>query len=91
VAKSKKSKKKNLPKKENQTKDTSLDTSAWIPMRTGLLIITVLSIAMVVFVVWQTYGDLTLGESIRYGLVRGGSIWIIFLLVLLFNRFFRNR
>lgn len=60
-------------------------------MRTGLIVIAVLSVGMAAFTIWQTYEVLPLIDSIRYGLVRGVSIWVIFGIAYTFNRFVRGR
>ena len=60
-------------------------------MRTGLIVIAIVSLALTILTVWQTYGPLTFAESLRYGLVRGGSIWVIFIVAYLLNRWLRGR
>ena len=63
----------------------------WIPMRTGLIVIGVVSLGLAILTFWQTYGALTFSESLYYGLVRGGSIWVIFLGAYFLNRWLRGR
>jgi hypothetical protein len=93
MAQKKKTKKKK--KKTTKLKSTKAEmppVEPWISMRTGLIVITLLSVAMFLFVIWQTSdSSLTLSDRVTVGLVRGGAIWVIFLLVILFNRFIRNR
>jgi hypothetical protein len=62
----------------------------WIPMRTGLIIITITSIAMAVLTAYQAIPVKGTLEGILYGLLFGGLIWIIFLGMILFNRWIRR-
>jgi hypothetical protein len=86
-----KKKKKNTTNKQKSTKAEMPPVEPWISMRTGIIVITFLSVAMIIFVMWTLGDSGTLADRVRYALVRGGSIWVIFLLVYLFNRFIRNR
>lgn len=81
-------------KKSKQSKprpDALRTNQPWIPLRSGLIIMGVVSLALTIFTIWQTYGPLTFAESLRYGLVRGGSLWVIFAGALFLNRWLRGR
>lgn len=78
--------------KKGRKNSSAPDPNApWIPMRTGLLIVTLVSVGMAAFTIWQTYDVLPFMESLRYGLVRGGSLWVIFGIAYAFNRFVRGK
>ncbi|HEY62018.1 MAG TPA: hypothetical protein G4N95_05140 [Anaerolineae bacterium] len=81
------SKKKNKSKKKEE--ESTLKTT-WISMRSGLAIITIVSILLVIWTVWKASTG-PIGERILWGLAFGGSIWVIFLFALFINRLFRRR
>lgn len=66
-----------------------LKGSAWIPYRTGIIIIAVLSIGMIAMTAYQavTQFGMTWGEGLLRGLIFGGMLWIIFFGFILLNRF----
>lgn len=64
--------------------------SAWISLRTGFITITIVSLALATWTTLQATAVKGLGESILWGLAFGGSIWLIFLLAMLFNRWVRR-
>ena len=74
-------------KKTNKSKPDPY--SPWIQMRTGLIVITIVSIGMAVFMGLPAYQAMGL-EGILWGLGFGVAIWVIFFGALLFNRFFRG-
>ncbi len=59
-------------------------------MRTGLILITIVSIGMAVLTAFQSVPAKGWLEGILWGLFFGGSIWIIFLVFLLYGRLFRK-
>lgn len=63
----------------------------WIPLRAGLIMMAVLSLAFAGYIAWQVYPTEGLLNSILYGLLFGGSLWVVFLGFTLFNRFFRRK
>jgi hypothetical protein len=51
----------------------------WIPRETGYTAITVVSVGMAVWTIWQTVaGGDTLWKGILWGLIFGASIWLVF-------------
>ena len=76
--------------KEKDTKYASQPAGAWIPMRTGLIIITIVSVVMAVLTAWQAVPVKGWVEGILWGVLFGGSIWVIFLGFLLYGRLFRK-
>jgi hypothetical protein len=83
VTKSKKTRKKEARKQESLT-------GAWLPTRGGFITVGVVSLALAVWTAIQAARALPLLESILWGLVFGGSIWAIFLIVYLVNRYLRR-
>lgn len=65
-----------------------LQGNAWIPYRTGIIIIAVLSIGMIVMTAYQAVTEfgMTWGEGLLRGLLFGGTLWIIFFGFILLNR-----
>jgi hypothetical protein len=83
VTKSKKTRKKEA------RKQMAAD-EAWLPSRGGFITVGVVSLALTIWTAVQAARALPLLESIVWGLVFGGSIWAIFLIVYLVNRFLRR-
>ncbi len=65
-------------------------SGAWLPTRTGLYVLTFVSLALAAWTTWQVSRALSLLESVLWGIGFGGSIWVIFLGVFLLNRFLRR-
>jgi len=81
----KKTKTKPKPKREGNVNDP------WISMRSGLKVIAFASIVVFIMTVWQ--GAQTVGwlKGILWGLVFGGSIWLIFFGALKLNQWIRRK
>ncbi len=75
-------------KKKNESQTTAAPEGAgpWIPMRTGVIIIAITSVAMAALVISQNWPYMSPLESIGWGLFYGGLIWAIFFGMLAFNR-----
>ena len=80
---------KNQMKKSNKSK---VDPhSPWIKMRTGLVVITIVSIGMAVFMGWPVYQATdSLAEGLLWGFGFGIAIWAIFFGAVYLNRLFRG-
>jgi len=64
--------KNNKHEKENQRKP-------WIPWKTGLMAITVVSVSLALWVGWQVIvTEDNIGKGILWGLIFGGSTWLVF-------------
>lgn len=83
MGKSKKTKKK-------EARRQIAESEAWLPSRGGFITVGVVSLALTIWTAIQANRALPLLESILWGLVFGGSIWAIFLIVYLVNRFLRR-
>ncbi len=84
----KKSANKSLKKASKQAASTSeLKGNAWIPYKTGIIIIAVLSVGMAAMTVIQAVQlGKTIGEALLSGLFFGGMLWVIFFGFILLNR-----
>lgn len=84
---------KKKPKKKIQEPEITENTTddAWLPPRAGLTILVVVTVAFIAWTTWQGMKTTSFGESLVTGLILGGSIWVIFLVIFLFNRFVRRR
>lgn len=82
---------KTQPKQKKKRPKAKSNPNAWIEMRTGLIIICIISIAIGGFMGWSVYQiDHNLAEGILWGLGFGGAIWGIFFIALFFNRVVRG-
>ncbi|MDT8897251.1 MAG: hypothetical protein ACPLUL_10540 [Thermanaerothrix sp.] len=78
-------------KKKRQVESDPFATGQpWLSMKSAIITMAVVSVLMVAWVTWQGSYSKPLGESLLWGLVFGGSIWIVFLLFLLIHRLFRR-
>jgi hypothetical protein len=66
--------------------------SPWLKMRTGLLIVSIVSIGIGAFMGWAVYQiDKNIMEGLLWGLGFGGAIWGIFFIAFYFNRAVRGK
>jgi hypothetical protein len=80
---------KNQPAKKSPTQPLN---APWISMRTGIIVIAIVSAVMAVLTGYQAQqSGRTLLDSILLGLLFGGLIWAIFFGNLLVNRFLRRK
>ena len=65
----------------------------WLSRRTGLILITVISLLVAVFMGWNasTAENIGWGEALLWGLGFGVSIWVIFVVSMLFFGWIRGR
>lgn len=76
--------------KENSKLSGSIN-EAWISMRTGLIVMAVVSLGMGVLAAWsgiQTQGTV---KGLLWGLGFGAAVWVVFAVALIFNRFLRGK
>ena len=77
--------------KKTDAKEKSKPSSkAWISMRTGVGLITVISIGMAVLTAWEAIPQKGWVEGILWGLLFGVLIWAVFFGMIAFNRFIRR-
>jgi hypothetical protein len=75
-----------------QTEETpNRFTRSWITMSKGVRVITVMSLSLGLWTSYNTVRALGWAEGLMWGFIFGGSIWLVFFLVLSVNRVFRRR
>jgi hypothetical protein len=62
----------------------------WIPIRTGMIAISIVSLAMFAWTAYQTIPAIGIWSGLLYALIAGGSLWLVFLVAILFHRFMRR-
>lgn len=77
-------------KKDQQADEMAKLTEPWISMRSGLIIIAIVSIGMGAWTAFQAIPIKGLVEGTLWGMAFGGSIWLVFALMLAFNRILRH-
>jgi hypothetical protein len=96
---SKQTKKGNQPVKPSQkAKDKKLQAASdpmvmkpWIAMRTGVIVIAIVSIGLSMNTGYQAYlQGRSIPDAIMLGFLFGGSIWMVFLAAFLFHRLVRR-
>jgi len=78
-------------KSKKQNKSEQYNDGPWMSMRTGLIVIAILSIGMSVLIAWNAVQTQGLVNGILWGLAYGLGIWGVFAIALLFNRFVRGK
>ena len=85
-----------MPKKqksstEKQVKELfSQPVKPWIPMRNGIRIIAITSVAMAVLTAFQVAPVKGWLEGVLWGLLFGAMIWVIFFGMIFLNRFLKR-
>jgi hypothetical protein len=80
--------KKTKQKENKQTTEKIPLNKPWIPMRSGIIVIVITSIAMAALTAWLAIPAIGVVKGLLYGIFFGGLIWIIFLGFILFRRIF---
>lgn len=62
----------------------------WISSRTGLIVMTILSLALAVYTGWQLIPSQGVVKAVLWGLGAGVAIWAVFFFMLFFNRSLRK-
>ena len=83
----KKARKKAEQSAHNEKKSLS---DPWISMRSGLIVMGIVSIGLAAWTAYQVSGSRPVMESILWGAVFGGSLWLVFFGFILFNRWLRR-
>jgi hypothetical protein len=78
-------------KREAEKRQMELLSKPWISMRTGIIVLAVVSIGMTILTAYQAIPVRGVLEGILWGLFFGGATWLVFLGYLLFNRFVRGK
>jgi fructose-specific phosphotransferase system IIC component len=78
--------------KELQKKEFEAELSkSWLSMRTGLIIMGLVSLAFAGFVAWNYVESAGLFKAILIGLLFAAILWAIFIGNFYFNRFLRRK
>jgi hypothetical protein len=77
-------------KKEKGMSSNNTASQAWISMRIGVIVMGIVSIGMAALTAYNAIPSVGVWEGILWGLLFGGSLWIIFLIAILFHRFMRR-
>lgn len=77
--------------KKRSSTPTRKDSDPWLSKGTGLRGMSVLSLVLAAFIVWQLYPSEGLLGSLLWGLGFGIAIWAVFTLSLAFNNWVRRR
>lgn len=64
---------------------------AWISMRTGIIVMAVVSIGMGGLTAWSAIQTQGAVKGILWGLGFGAAVWVVFVIALLFNRVLRGK
>jgi len=68
-----------LGKAKNNKQEKEIQRKPWIQWKTGLLTMTIISIALAILVAWQVIvTEDNIGKGILWGLIFGGSTWLVF-------------
>ncbi|MDX1663180.1 MAG: hypothetical protein R3272_05255 [Candidatus Promineifilaceae bacterium] len=86
-----KGKKRAPGKAQPRDRETPSLEDPWLSRRTGLRVVTVLSLGLAAFIAWQLQPTEGLVGALLWGLVFGGSIWVVFVLSYAFNTWARRR
>ena len=78
-------------RKQTQSDQWAPGTEPWISKRTGLIIMSLVSLALAIFITWTLSPALGLGEALLWGLGFGAAMWGVFALALAFNKRIRGR
>ena len=66
-------------------------SKSWLSMRTGIIIMVIVSIAFAGFVAWNYVESAGIFKAILIGLMFAGILWAIFIGNFYFNRFLRRK
>ncbi len=87
-----KSVKKSKAQQEQEAREFQTELSkSWLSMRTGIIIMVIVSIAFAGFVAWNYVESAGLFKAIMIGLMFAGILWAIFIGNFYLNRFLRRK
>ena len=68
-----------MGKAKNNKQEKEIQRKPWIQWKTGLVAMTIVSIALAIWVAWQVIvTEDNIGKGILWGLIFGGSTWLVF-------------
>ncbi len=76
---------------QEQTSQDRTPERAWLNWPTSLVLTSLLSGAMAIYIGWQVTNQQGLGRGVVWGAIAGASIWVAFYGSYRFNRWMRQR
>ena len=68
-----------MGKTKNNKQEKKIQRKPWIQWKTGLVAMTIVSIALAIWVAWQVVAaEQNIGKGVLWGLIFGGSTWLVF-------------
>ena len=68
-----------MGKTKGKNTEKEIQRKPWIPWKTGLVAMTVVSIALALWVGWQVVtAEGNIGKGVLWGLIFGVSTWLVF-------------
>ena len=68
-----------MGKEKNNKQEKEIQRKPWIQWKTGLVAMTIVSIALAIWVAWQVVAaEQNIGKGVLWGLIFGGSTWLVF-------------
>ena len=81
-----------MGKAKNNKQEKEIRRKPWIQWKTGLLTMTIVSIALAIWVAWQVIvTEDNISKGILWGLIFGGSTWIVFFGMNYFHSLFSGK
>jgi hypothetical protein len=78
-------------KKEKKEQEKQYLGYNWISMRTGLIVITFLSVGLTILIAKTTVPAIGWGEGLLWAIGFGAAVWVVFIGYYFFNRLVRNK
>jgi hypothetical protein len=82
---------KKVPKKEKKVQNQQYLGYNWISMRSGLIVVSILSVGLTILIAKTTVPAIGWGEGLLWAIGFGAAIWVVFFGYYLFNRLVRNK
>ena len=81
-----------MSKAKNNKQEKEIQRKPWIQWKTGLVAMTIVSIALAIWVGWQVVAaEQNIGKGVLWGLIFGGSTWLVFFGMNYFHRLFGGK
>ena len=78
-------------RQKQNTKEKEPVNKPWLSMSSGLLVISLVSLGLAILTAWQAIPIKGWFQGILWGVIFGGSIWVIFIGALFLNRLMRRK
>lgn len=68
-----------MSKAKNNKQEKEIQRKPWIQWKTGLVAMAIVSVSLALWVGWQVIAtEQNIGKGILWGLIFGGSTWLVF-------------